>query len=272
MANEGYWSKLTARFKGMRSEDAEEIKKNAPPSLRLLSFINDWDKVKLLQKVFEEEKVRFHFIMKGRGTAPSDILDILGIGASDKAVVLCLEQAMMVPVLIKEARRILSRKTPGAGIAFTVPLSGINTPIMRLFRESVKENEKLKDHLRELARKAHWGRRAGDHAGGNMEIKNDLIVAIINQGFSDEFMAAAKEAGASGGTVISARGLAREGSVKFFGVQVQEEREIILMLTAREKKAPIMQAVSAKYGLTSKAGGIIFALPADSVMSLASLN
>jgi nitrogen regulatory protein PII len=100
------------------------------------------------------------------------------------------------------------------------------------------------------------------------ETKHDLIVSIINQGYSDEFMAAAREAGATGGTVINARGLAHQGPVKFFGVSVQEERELIITLTSREKKAPIMQAVSQAYGITTEAGGIIFSLPVDTIMGL----
>ncbi|GAB6390690.1 MAG: nitrogen regulatory protein P-II/hypothetical protein [Treponematales bacterium] len=222
------------------------------PALRLVFFIVEWERTKTVSQIFEAEHVRFHFIVKARGTASSDILDLLGIGKSDKGVVLCLEQAVMVPVLVKEVRKTLGSTTPGAGIAFTVPLSGINTPVLQVFKDSVHKNEKL-----------------SERGEGNMaEIKNDLIVSIINQGYSDEFMAAAKAAGARGGTVINARGLAHEGPVKFFGVSVQDETEIILILTAREKKAAIMKAVSESYGIASKAGGIIFSLPADTVAGL----
>jgi nitrogen regulatory protein PII len=102
----------------------------------------------------------------------------------------------------------------------------------------------------------------------NTEIKHDLIVAIVNQGYSDEFMAVAREAGAGGGTVINARGLAHQGPVKFFGVSVQDEKEIIIIIAGRDRQAAIMQAVSQAYGITTEAGGIIFSLPVNHVMSL----
>ncbi|MDR3138484.1 MAG: hypothetical protein LBT95_02300, partial [Treponema sp.] len=54
----------------------------------------------------------------------------------------------------------------------------------------------------------------------------------------------------------------------FFGVSVQDEREIIIIVTSRDKKAPIMQAISQAYGITSEAGGIIFSLPVDKIMGL----
>jgi nitrogen regulatory protein PII len=232
----------------------EPAKTASLPVIKLLFFIIDWSKTKAISSVFEEEKVRFHFISKGRGTASSDILDLLGIGASDKAVILCLEQTVMVPVLLKEVRKKLGFHSPGAGIAFTVPLSGINNPILQVFKESIHKNEKI----------------VLEEQGGAMasEIKNDLIIAIVNQGYCDEFMTTAREAGATGGTVINARGLAHEGPVKFFGVSVQDEKEIIIILTRRDKKTPIMQAVSQAHGITSKAEGIVFSLPVDQVMGL----
>jgi nitrogen regulatory protein PII len=225
------------------------------PALKLVFFIVEWTNTNILSQVFEEEKVRFHFVSKGRGTARSEVLDLLGIGASDKAVVICLEQDLLAPILIKEVRKKLGSHGPGAGIAFTVPLSGINTPILKVFKQSIHQNEKI----------------ASEKQGGTpmaAEIKNDLIISIINQGYSDEFMTAAREAGATGGTVINARGQAHEGPVKFFGISVQDEKEIIIILTSREKKVPIMQAVSQTCGMASKAEGIVFSLPVDTVMGL----
>jgi nitrogen regulatory protein PII len=224
------------------------------PVIKLLVFIIDWNKTHAVSAVFEHENVRFHFISKALGTASSEILDVLGIGSSEKAVVLCLEQDVMVPVLLKEVRKKLGFHSAGAGIAFTIPLSGINNPILQVFKESIHKNDKI--------------RLEKEVAKMGAEIKHDLIVSIINQGYSDEFMAAAREAGATGGTIINARGLAHQGPVKFFGVSVQDEREIVIMVTNREKKAPIMQTVSQAYGITSKAGGIIFSLPVDNLMGL----
>jgi nitrogen regulatory protein PII len=238
---------------------SEEIKVSSTnnvkklPVLKVLVFIVDWGKINVISSVFEQEKVRFHFICNGRGTASSEILDLLGIGAGDKAVIISFEQEVLIPVLLKEVRKKLGVYSPGAGIAFTLPLSGINNPILNVFKESILKNEKIS--LEKETPKMS-------------DIKHNLIVSIINQGYSDEFMTVAREAGATGGTVISARGLAHQGPIKFFGISLQEEREIVIILTSREKKSLIMQAVSEAYGITTKAGGIIFSSPVDNVMGL----
>ncbi|MDR2485357.1 MAG: hypothetical protein LBD55_08180 [Treponema sp.] len=220
-------------------------------AIKLLFFIIDWSKSKVVSRVFEQENVQFYFFSKGKGTANSEILDLLGIGASDKAMILCLEQDFMVPMLLKGVRQKLGAQSAGAGIAFTVPLSAINQPILQILKETVHPNltnDKKEEKM--------------------SEIKNDVIISIINQGYSDEFMTVAREAGARGGTVFSARGLTNNKPVKFFGVSIQDEKEIIIILAGRDKRTPIMQALSKAYGITSQADGIIFSLPVDEVMSL----
>ncbi|MDR1909283.1 MAG: hypothetical protein LBQ35_05150 [Spirochaetaceae bacterium] len=99
----------------------------------------------------------------------------------------------------------------------------------------------------------------------NDEAHGDLIVAVVNKGYSDELITAAREAGARGGTIINARGMTHEGPVRFFGISVQEEKEIIIILAAREQKLPIMQALSNNFGLNTEAEGFVFSLPVDAV-------
>jgi nitrogen regulatory protein PII len=274
MAKKTIFSRIIARRAASRATAAEAAPKTPRPVLTLMFFIIDWQKSHIITDIFVEEDIRFYFVAKGIGTANSEILDLLGIGAGEKAVALCLEQPVLVPVLLKEVRRKLGFYTPGTGIAFTVPLSAINDPVLLVFKQSILKNEKIAKDLEERAQSAQYRRNANSEEGENMESENtrnekfkfDLIFAIVNHGFSDEFMNTAREAGASGGTVINARGQAHEGAVKFFGISVQDEKEIILILTTREKKVHIMQAVSEAHGLNSKAHGIVFSVPVDSVI------
>jgi len=270
MAKKALFSKLfsglSKKLSGAPQSPAAPASKPSRPDLKVIFFIVDWHRANIISNVCVEEKVRFHFTCKGRGTANSDILDLLGIGASDKAVVICLEQAVGVPVLLKEVGKKFRLNSPGAGIAFTVPLSAINDPILLIFKQSIHKNEKiaaeLGQNVPENARPRGEGEAMAD------EFTHDLIVSVVNQGFSDEFMNTAREAGATGGTVLSARGQAHEGAVKFFGISVQDEKEIIIILASREKKVPIMRAVCEAHGLNSKAQGIVFSLPVDNVMGL----
>jgi len=236
-------------------------KKNMP-HFKMVIFIVDWNKSNIIKTVCEEEHVLYYFISKGVGTASSDMLDVLGIGASDKAVIICVEQEAQIDILYREARRKMAFHSPGAGIAFTIPLSGINTPMLSVLMKNIEKNEKL------TIERGGANMTADKKASKQIDIDNDLIIAVVNHGYIDDLMTAARNAGATGGTVMNARGLASNGPVKFLGVSVQNEKEIVLILTSREKKLPIMEAVSLSFGMTSEAEGLIFSLPVDSIMGL----
>ncbi|MCL1814338.1 MAG: hypothetical protein FWG27_00730 [Treponema sp.] len=259
MAKKSLLSKFFSK-QPIPQQDPEKEQRKIP-ELKMIFFIVDWNQYKVISNLLDEEKVRLHFVSKGKGTASSEILDLLGIGASEKAVVICLEQTVLAPVLLKEARKKLGFHRAGAGIAFTIPLSGINSPILQVFKQSIHKNEKIVGEPKNAGPAVE---------GGNMadQFTHDLIISIVNQGYSDEFMNTAREAGASGGTVLNARGQAHEGTVKFFGVSIQDEKEIIIILASREKKIPIMRAVCDAHGLNSKAQGIVFSLPVDKVLGL----
>jgi nitrogen regulatory protein PII len=259
-------SKFISKLSNKQTEAPQSPASYSPPSLKVVFFIVDWNRANIISDVCVEEKVRFHFTSKGRGTANSEILDILGIGFSDKAVVICLEQAVGVPVLLKEVGKKLKSFGPGGGIAFTVPLSAINDPILLIFKQSIHKNEKIAAELGQEISGGNRPNKEGEHMAA--DYSHDLIVSIVNQGYSDEFMNTARAAGASGGTVLNARGQAHEGAVKFFGVSVQDERELVIILTSKEKKIAIMKAVCESHGLNSKAQGIVFSIPVDEVMGL----
>ncbi|MCI8697309.1 MAG: P-II family nitrogen regulator [Lachnospiraceae bacterium] len=95
-----------------------------------------------------------------------------------------------------------------------------------------------------------------------------LIMAIVNQGFSEEVMNAARPKGASGGTVFHSRRIGNQEAMKFWKISVQEEREVVLILAQKEDKLAIMQEIGRQCGMNSKAQGIVMSLPVDGIAGL----
>lgn len=89
------------------------------------------------------------------------------------------------------------------------------------------------------------------------------IFTICIRGTGDKIMEVARKAGARGGTVFKARGTAPEELSQFKNIQVQPEKEIILILVSNTDKDKIMKAISAEYGVSSAANAITFAIPVD---------
>lgn len=100
------------------------------------------------------------------------------------------------------------------------------------------------------------------------QFAHDVIFCIVNSGFSEAVMDAAKKGGAKGGTVINARGTAGKEAEKFFGITVQEEKEIVMILTSSESKDKILQNLYDEVGLNTAGQGIAFSLPVDGVVGL----
>lgn len=93
------------------------------------------------------------------------------------------------------------------------------------------------------------------------ETKYELLVVIANQGYTDLIMDAAREANATGGTVIHAKGTGMQKAEQFLGVSLAAEKEMIFMVTPKEDKNGIMQAIMKHAGMDSKAKAIVFSLP-----------
>lgn len=98
--------------------------------------------------------------------------------------------------------------------------------------------------------------------------KFELIVTIVNRGFAEDVMSAAKRAGASGGTIINARGTGTHEQRKFFGTVIEPEKEMVLILTEHDLRNGIMEAVLHDAGLSKEGMGICFSLPVDRVAGI----
>ena len=98
--------------------------------------------------------------------------------------------------------------------------------------------------------------------------KHEVIICIVNSGFSDEVMDAAREFGARGGTVIRARGTANAEAEKLFNIAIQPEKEIVMILVAHEIRDAVLKALYTAVGVNTEAQGIAFSLPVESTVGI----
>ena len=140
---------------------------------------------------------------------------------------------------------------PGTGIAFIVPVSSIGGKRALLFLTEhqtleLKEESILKD------------------------TRYDLLLVIANQGYTGSIMDAARAAGAGGGTVIHAKGTGMEGAAKFMGIDLVNEKELVLIVSRTSEKNAIMKAIMDN--ADKKAGSIVFSLPVTDTAGLRLLD
>lgn len=96
----------------------------------------------------------------------------------------------------------------------------------------------------------------------------DLIITVVNRGFSDHAIDASKAAGANGATVLYARGTGIHEVEKFFAISIQPEKEVILTLVRHKKTKDVMHAIIEASGLQTEGKGLCFSLPVDEVAGI----
>ena len=98
--------------------------------------------------------------------------------------------------------------------------------------------------------------------------KYEVVFCIINAGYVDLVMDAAREVGARGGTVIHARGTANKEAEKFFQITIQPDKDIVMILVPANIKDNVLHAVYQSAGLKTAGQGIAFSMPVDNVVGL----
>lgn len=198
---------------------------------------------------YQRYGVEVCLVTVGTGTAASEILDAFGLEKTEKAVSLAVVTDGVWKGIKQGLQEEMGIDVPGTGIAFVIPLSSIGGKKPLLFltehQNFVKgEESALKD------------------------TKYELVVIVANRGYTEPIMAAARGAGAGGGTVIHARGLGLEGAEKFLGVSLAADKEVLMTVVRREDKNAVMRAVMEQAGLESKMKSVVFSLPVTSAAGM----
>ena len=97
---------------------------------------------------------------------------------------------------------------------------------------------------------------------------HELIICIVNEGFSDLVMDTARDVGARGGTVVSARGTANKEAEKLFCIDIQPQKEMVMIVVPTELRDDVMHALYNEVGLNTPGQGIAFAMPIDNVVGI----
>ncbi len=112
------------------------------------------------------------------------------------------------------------------------------------------------------------GQNAPDLRSEPMNSGYTLLTVIVNHGYADDVMADARKAGASGGTILNARGTGREEDVKFFGITLVPEKEMLMIVAENGKADTILEAIRKVPNLTEPGGGIVYAMNVEKFIVL----
>ena len=211
------------------------------PCLRLLLSVTQAEDEHRVVEVLQKNGIPLCFEARAKGTAPSELLDAIGLGGTTRVLTAGLLPRANVPAVFGAINKALSYHKRGAGIAVTLPLTGVQNSILQL---TAPAEHTMKDH------------------------PYALLWVSVKAGHGDEAVDAARKAGARGGTVLKGSRCSTEEASSFLGISIREEQDFVMIVVPQEQKSAVMQAVTAACGLNTPAHGVTAALPVDEVMGL----
>ena len=213
--------------------------------------ILDRNKRASLEKIYQALDLKANLTMMGRGTATQEHLSIRGLSPTEKAVMATVAGKEDMKKLMLQTKRKLFIDIPGNGVMAAIPIKSVGGAQALAYLANNQPKNPDKPELK---------------------FDYELIYVILNEGHSDEVMDAARPAGATGGTVIAAKGTGIASAEKFRGLSLANEREVVLIVARSAAKGDIMRAIIEKTGIDTPAGAICFSLPVSQVAGLRRLD
>ena len=235
---------------------------------KLLVSIVERRRGKDIIKLYDREGVTFHYQTAGRGTATSEIMDILGLESRDKDIIISLAASSLIDQLAYRMSNELRGSVDTKGIFFDLPLTGMSNLIAAAFSLPLQNTRKtpaprITDTLLEKAFPARQEDSGKETPPMSSENKHTLILISVNQGYTENVLDTARSLGARGGTILRARWSGVKALETYHGISLQTEKEIVAIIVPNELRNRIMDAVNEKHGLRTEAQAIVCSMKVD---------
>ena len=221
-----------------------------PEQMSLMMSIVERGSGNKLVKLYNKNQVYANIRFEGQGTATSEILDILGLGGSEKDIILSIATRPAARTLLGRLDDDLRGAAPSRGIAFSIPMTALSSLVAAYIDLKTKLDAE---------------------GSGKMENqpKTSMILVTVNQGYTDVVMETARKAGARGGTIIRGRWAGDESFAQSYGITtLQQEKELIFIVVPTELRNRIMDAVTKEHGIRTESGAMVSSVGVEQLVHL----
>ncbi len=172
-------------------------------------------------------------ILLGKGTIKNRLLDFLGLDEERREVVMMVADRQTVRVALSDIHKKFKMDKPNRGIAYTTAVCGLAGTRSCNVGNTVEER-------------------------GEDRSMYQAITIIVDKGNAEKVIEAATKAGSRGGTVINARGAGIHETSKLFSMEIEPEKEIVLIVSLTEETDLIVSSVREDLQIDEPGKGIIF--------------
>lgn len=184
-------------------------------------------------KIAKQNGVSGGTILLGRGTVKSRLLEILDLTDIRKEIVLMIAEESVGYAALEKVDSHYHFDKPYHGIAFTMPVHCV------------------------LGASKCTAKKNAESCGVDTAMYQSIFI-IVNKGKGEEVMDVATGAGARGGTILNARGSGIHETSKLFQMEIEPEKEVVLILSGAETTDHIVSALREKLQIDKPENGILF--------------
>lgn len=227
--------------------------KEARRAKLLVAIINKQDEERFTSTV-NRCCTAVHFSGIGHGTARSSYMSYFGFNDIEKRINFSIIPSTSEHSILDAVGRELKLYLLGRGIAFTIPLSAVSN-IVEDAVLSAPDKSDIQDSKSPVTKKEKTS-------------MHELVIAVVEQKYTDIAIEAARSAGATGATVFHTKSINNARAEQRMGTALPEQTDSIFFLTTHEYKIKIMEAVRDSAGLKTEGGAVIFSLPVDDLVGI----
>lgn len=205
---------------------------NLVKELVLITVIVDFGKGSRVLRISRDNEISGGTVLVADGTIRHGLLNFLGITDSRKEMIMMAAQRETADKALEALEREMEFTKPNHGIAYMTQLCKVSGAASL---DCIAEDE-----------------------DGEGEYMYQVINAIVDKGKAEEVIEAASNAGSKGGTIINARGAGTHETQRVFAIDIEPEKEIVMIIAKNELIDPIVRSISDKLEMDKPGNGIIF--------------
>lgn len=216
---------------------------DVPQELVLVCCILDYGQGSKALALAKEQGTIGETVFLGKGTVRNKFLNFLGALEIRKEILVAVSPGLVEDSLYRALIDRFELERPHKGIAFSL-------------------------HLKQLTRIARGKQVSTENTKDVDEVGYEAIFVIVDKGLAPEVIEAAERAGSTGGTVIHGRGSGSQEKATLFNIEIEPEKDIVLILAKQSKSRAITKAIAADLKIEEPGAGIIFVLDVAKTVGL----
>ncbi len=203
------------------------------PDLELNFVIVGEGKGSKVLQIAKQSGVTGGTIVMGRGTSRNRLLEMLALCDVKREIVLLAADSKTSAAALENLQKGLKLYKPNHGIAYSVDVSGVCGS-----RSCVCNSQTIRERTENTMYQS--------------------IMIIVDKGKGEAVVEAATAAGANGATIINARGSGIHETSKLFSMEIEPEKEIVLIIARQEQTEPIVASIRDNFKIDKPGHGIAF--------------